>query len=347
VTFVRSLKEDLARRDFTINALAYDLASGVIDYFGGEADIKNRRLRAVGDPDRRLNEDALRLLRALRFSAVLSFDIEQSLADSIHRNRELLRNISQERIAAELSKMIVGDDIVRILLDYPDVFSVFIPEIAKTLGFDQKNPHHIQDVWTHTAQSVGAAAPGADPIVRLAMLFHDLGKPDSFTVDEHGTGHFYGHNKISEDIATSRLKTLRFDNDTIEAVSKLVRWHDAKIAPENLVRWLNKMGEAPLRNLLEVKKADALAQNELFGHDKIQGIEHLKEELDQLIANEQCYKLTDLMITGTDLLGLGVQEGPAVGSILDTLLEKVMDGELENDRSTLLSAAEILSRNRS
>ena len=343
VTFVSDLREDLRRRDFTINALAYDLTEGIIDCFAGEADIRNRTIRAVGDPDCRLNEDALRILRALRFSAVLGFDIEEGLAKSIHDNRALLSNISSERISAELTKMLTGSNVLEVLLAYPDVLSVFIPEIMPAVGFEQKNPYHIFDVWAHTAHSVQSAIP--HNLVRLTMLFHDLGKPATFTLDSNGCGHFYQHGKISQEIALYRLKELRFDGNTIAAVGKLVKWHDTLIAPDKLTRWLNKLGEELLRLLLAVKRADALAQDEISGISKIASIDKLEQELDALIAANQCYKLLDLAVSGYDILDLGVKEGPEVGSVLNALLQRVIEGELQNDRAALLCAAqELLGR---
>jgi mutator protein MutT len=274
---------------------------------------------------------------------VLGFAIEDELAGSIHKNRELLLNISSERISAELSKMIVGGNILNVLLNYPDVLSVFIPEIGPAINFEQKNPYHIYDVWAHTAHSVGLAVP--ELTVRLSMLFHDLGKPATFSLDDDGVGHFYRHNKESEKIASRRLRELRFDKETAGKVSKLVKWHDAQIPSNCLVRWLNKLGEDSLRCLFNIKRADALAQNKLYAHDRIQDIEKLERELDLLITDDACYRLADLMVTGRDIIGLGVEPGPEIGKVLHALLDKVMDDELENDRDALLREARILSRN--
>ncbi|MDR1953118.1 MAG: HD domain-containing protein [Clostridiales Family XIII bacterium] len=337
VRFVDNLKEDLARRDFTINALAYAPEEGLIDYFGGEADLKNGILRTVGNPDDRLREDGLRILRALRFSSILGFEIDTQLDASIHRNKDLLTHISAERISAELMKLLPGIRAPEILMAYADVFAVFIPEISPTVGFDQQNPHHDYDVWVHTAVSISHAP--ADPLVRLTLLFHDLGKPESFFIGEDGFGHFYGHEQCGADIARYRLRKLRFDNDTISTVVELVKWHDITIEPRKLLKWLNKLGEDRLRILFEVKKADGLAHKEEFREKRANEIAELEQTLERVLEEKQCYALKDLAVNGRDLIDAGAPAGPAIGNILKTLLEEVLEGRLPNERDALLAAA--------
>jgi tRNA nucleotidyltransferase (CCA-adding enzyme) len=337
VQFVSDIDTDLARRDFTINAIAYNPARGLRDPFGGAADIKHHLVRCVGNPDERLNEDGLRIMRALRFASVFSFSLADDLSRSLHRNRDLLRNIAAERISAEVSKLLPGDGVVDILPNYHDVLAVFIPEISAAAGFDQKNRHHCFDVWTHIAHSVAAAPP--DVTVRLALLFHDLGKPETFTVDENGVGHFYGHAKVSEDIAARRLKALRFGNETVSAVCTLIRYHDAPIDAERLPRWISRLGELLSRKLLDVKIADNKAQSPGLVNERLLKTELLRAELDRLLSEKRCFSLADLAIDGGDIKDLGVTEGPAIGSALEHLLDAVVDGDLPNERDALLACA--------
>ena len=196
VNFVSRVEEDLARRDFTINAMAYNPARGLVDAFGGQEDLQARIIRCVGEPDERFNEDGLRILRALRFAARYDFGIETETAFSMHRNRHLLENVSVERIFSELKGILVGEGVLGMMQAFPDIFSVIIPELAPAVGFDQRNPHHCYDVWTHTAHAVQAAP--ADEVLRLALLLHDIAKPATFTMGEDGKGHFYGHGEKAQ-----------------------------------------------------------------------------------------------------------------------------------------------------
>ena len=221
VTFVNNIEEDLSRRDFTMNAIAYHPVTGLVDPFSGVQDLNQGLLRSVGDPDRRFEEDGLRILRALRFASVLSFDIDASLSASIHRNKELLRNISAERIATEFTKLLCGEGVEKVLTIYSDVIEIFVPEISDMIGFDQKNQYHSFDAWTHTVVSVVSASK--DPIIRLTMFFHDLGKPDCFSQDEKGRGHFYGHEDKGSEIARMRLQELKCSNEIVTTVCELVR----------------------------------------------------------------------------------------------------------------------------
>jgi len=337
VTFVRDLREDLARRDFTVNALAWHPDKGLIDCFGGADDLAAGVVRCVGSPDDRLQEDALRILRALRFSATLGFEIDKALANSIHGNRNLLSRISSERISAELMKMLPGKDILHVLLGYPDVFSVFIPEIAATVGFDQKHPSHPYDLWEHTARSIDAAR--ADPLIRLALLLHDLGKPQAFFVEGDGIGHFYRHETYGAEIARRRLNALAFAGNTVRAVTELVLWHDVQIPDRRILKWLNRLGEERLRQLFAVQKGDALAHGDPYRTKRLRRIQALEQELEAVLEAKSCFTLKGLAIDGTDILALGAETGPAVGEILSTLLDGVMEGRLENEREALIAAA--------
>ncbi len=336
VTFVTDLKEDLSRRDFTINALAYDPTDGLTDCFGGEQDIKNGIIRCVGDPDRRFNEDGLRIMRALRFSSVLGFAIEEKTAASVRKNAGLLRNISAERITSEFKKLIVGRDAERILTDYPDVLSVFIPEIKPMIGLEQKNPHHCYDVWTHTVKAVGFIQP--EPLLRLTALLHDIGKPYCFTVDDSGVGHFKGHPEVSEKMSNDILRRMKYDNNTIDSVKMLVRLHDKRppAEPKYVRRFLSETGPDMFLPLMALKRADALAQSSFKREEKLLYTEKLTELYYSELKAKTAYSPKTLELKGGDLISLGITEGKRIGSILKAVLEKVMDGDLENNKESLI-----------
>lgn len=337
VTFTDSLEEDLRRRDFTVNAMAADPAGDLHDPLGGRRDLAAGVLRCVGDPDRRFGEDALRILRGLRFAAQLGFTIHSATADAIHRSRELLGDIAPERIWTELKKLVTGARAAEVLRAYPDVIGVFWPEVLPMVGFDQRNRHHCYDVWEHTLQALAAVSPEVE--LRLTMLLHDIGKPNCFTVDKEGQGHFYGHPAESARLAGEMLRRLRADNATAETVVRLVAWHDKNIPRTRpaIARALGKLGERDLRRLLDVKRADNLAQAPDYRF--VQGEIHKAEAiLDRLVAEGACVSLGRLAVNGRDLLGLGLS-GPAVGKTLRTLLDAVLDETLPNERAALLAAA--------
>jgi tRNA nucleotidyltransferase (CCA-adding enzyme) len=337
VRYSQDIEDDLARRDFTINAMAYSPIRGLIDPFAGQIDLSKRILRAVGDADRRLTEDALRIMRALRFASTLGFTIEPTLQKALHANCGLLAEISAERIQAELRRLLVGQSILPVLLEYPDVFSVFIPEIGPTIGFDQQSPWHEYDVWEHTARAVAAVNPN-DPITRLAALLHDLGKPSTFTIDSSGRGHYNGHAYRGAEIARDRLSALRFDWQTIKQVTELIRLHLDVIQPDNIVRLLRRLREPQLRRLIELKKGDMSAH---VGHvvaDRLQRLDDCLLALDQALADDACFSLSQLAVNGDDLIVAGIEPGPRLGEMLDSLLDAVIEGLLPNDRIVLLDA---------
>lgn len=342
VQFVNSLKEDLARRDFTINAMAYNATSGLVDYFNGQDDINNRVIRCVGKPDDRFQEDALRIMRALRFASTYGFSVADDTSSSIRDNKELLLNIASERLNVELCKLLYGDGVELIFNKYPDVVGVFIPEILPMVGFQQHNPHHIYDVWMHTVKAVANCPP--DPVIKLSMLFHDIGKPRCFTLDEYGTGHFYGHGKHSVDMSVEIMKRLKFDNSTIEQVRELILYHDADIQSRNkrVKRWLNKIGEDRLRQLIQVKTADVLAQSDLDREIRLLELQNVATCIDEVIQQRQCFNLKDLAVNGRDLMEAGVLEGIQIGIVLNRLMDMVLDEQIENDREDLLNAVKSL-----
>ena len=336
VFFSQTLEEDLQRRDFTINAMAMDLRGEVTDLYGGREDLQNGILRCVGDADKRFTEDALRMMRALRFAAVLGFTIAEETARSIRKNRELLRNIAVERILVEMNKLLTGRDALRILLAFPEVLQVFIPEVAPCVGFDQHSKYHCYTVWEHIGRSVQAVA--AEPVLRWTMLLHDIAKPACFFTDEQGEGHFYGHPQRSAEMAEEITRRLRFDKRSAQRIVLLVEWHDRPIEPTHKAvrRVLNAMGEEALRQLLQVKRADNLAQHEKY-RSRLAVIDAVEAVMEELLAQESCFSLKQLAVNGRDLMELGFS-GSEIGAALDALLQKVMDGELPNERTALLEA---------
>lgn len=333
VTFTSSLDADLGRRDFTINAMALNLRGELRDPYGGREDLRRETLRCVGDPDRRFQEDALRILRGLRFAAVLGLKAEETAA-AIHRNRDLLGEIAVERIQTEFFKLLPGRAAAEVLREYPDVFGVFWPELLPMVGFDQRNRHHCYDVWEHTLHAL-SATPG-DLILRCAVLLHDVGKPASFTLDEAGVGHFHGHPAVSRELAENMLRRLRCETALRKTVVRLVEWHDRNIprTEKSIRRALRVLGEEDLRRLILVKRADNRGQAPAYW-DRQRELDLAEEILNKLLAEDACFSLKQLAVNGRDLLALGFA-GPAVGRALEGLLEMVVDGVLPNDRAALL-----------
>ncbi|MDR1422885.1 MAG: HD domain-containing protein [Coriobacteriales bacterium] len=340
VDFVTSLTEDLGRRDFTMNAIAWHPQRGLADPYGGQTDIAARLIRTVGDANQRLSEDALRILRALRFASELSFALADDLAGALHARCQLLARVAPERLMPELLRLLCGDEVLEVLLAYPDVLAVMIPEITATIGFEQHTPYHAWDVWEHTARAVAASEP--DPLVRLSLLMHDLGKPATFFTGEDGRGHFYGHNMVGEKLARARLSALRADNETIDAVAEMVRWHQENIKPENLLRWLNRLGEEHLRKLLAVKQGDMAAHAGDLVNERLERIATTRQALEDLLASAPAYRRVDLAVDGYDLMELGFEPGKRLGRALDALLDAVIGDSVPNDREALLIAARSL-----
>lgn len=335
VVFVSTLEEDLARRDFTVNAMALDEAGRVVDPFGGQADLARKLIRCVGDPDRRFSEDALRLLRALRFAAVRSMGIEEHTAAALHDCRSLMSRVATERIYAELTRLICGSDAGEVLRCYADVLAVPIPELAPLVGFDQRNPHHCHDAWGHTAAVVAAAPP--EPVLRWAALFHDLGKPGCFTLDPEGVGHFYGHAPKSAELAAAVMDRLRFDNATRAEVLFLVAHHDDRLQPteRSVKRAIQDFGVRRLRLLMALFRADALGHSPDPARRRLEVCAALEALTDRLAGAGDRFTVRDLAVRGEDLLALGYR-GPALGAALDALVEAVVFDGLENKKEALL-----------
>lgn len=338
VHFTASLKEDLCRRDFTVNAMAYSPTAGLVDIFGGQSDLENKIIRTVGDARERFSEDALRIMRALRFASCLGFDIEPETLEAARELKYLLKNVAAERVYTELVKFLCGKNVYKLLMECPDILGVWMPEILPMAGFNQRNYHHIYDVWQHTAVAVENTPPV--PHLRLAALFHDTGKPGTFSLDDKGVGHFYGHPKLSTEIAGSILSRLKVDNDTRHKVIELVRHHDSPLQTEekHVKRKLNKLGEDLFFDLIKICRADNLGQAPQYrGRQK--RLDLVEKVALKIINTRECFSLKSLAVNGRDLIDAGFEAGPSLGRILNFLLEQVIDGKIENEKSALIKAA--------
>lgn len=335
VEFVADVIEDLGRRDFTINAMAYSDFDGLIDPWGGYGDLCNGIIRCVRNPDDRFREDALRIMRALRFASTYGFKIEEKTAYSIRKNKSLLRKISAERIQSELTKLLCGPGALDILLEYSDVMAVIIPELEPCIGFNQNNKYHIYNVYDHIAHAVGNYK-GNDISIKMALLLHDIGKPHCYTEDHNG-GHFHGHGVVSHKMAKTVMERLRFDNKTRGEVLDLVLYHDSEIHPsvKAVKRWLNKIGPEIFSKLIEVRFADMYAHADINRDERVDKYFAVLKIADDIVDEQQCFRVNDLDVNGHDIMDLGVESGPMVGKVLNHLFDKVLDGEIENDRMTL------------
>ena len=336
VKFEKELSEDLKRRDFTVNALCCNDDEGVVDMFGGLDDIKNKVIKCVGKPQERFDEDALRILRALRFSSVLDFEIEKNTAQAVHEQKELLRAISAERIAAELKKLLCGRDPARILLEYRDVFAVIIPQLAPCFDFAQNNPHHCYDVYTHICKSVNNIEP--DWVLRLAMLLHDIGKPLVHTTDENGIDHFKTHQLKSAEIAKEVTGALKLDNKSRSRIHSLVLEHDNRIPAKkkSVRRFLSKYDEEFFADYLKVRRADTLAQSMYFRSEKLEELDEIEKIAKQICDEALCLHISDLAVNGNDLMELGLSH-KQIGEGLKMLLDAVIEERTANEKDSLIA----------
>lgn len=337
VTFTASLEEDLRRRDFTVNAMAYNEETGLVDIFGGMQDIENRIIRCVGNAEERFTEDALRMLRAVRFSAQLGYRIEDTTKEAIRKLAPNLKLISAERIQAELVKLVVSPHPEYLRTAYETgITKQILPEFDFCMETGQNNPHHCYSVGEHILHSMQETDP--DKVLRLGMLFHDIGKPQTLTIDEEGISHNKGHAVVGEKMARRILRRLKFDNDTTDKVTKIVRYHDMEInlVPGNVRRALNRVGEDIFPLLFAVRYADVMAQSDYHREEKLDKLEKLRRLYDEICRNQDCLGLKDLAVTGTDLIALGMEPGRKIGETLRGLLELVLEEPERNTREELL-----------
>lgn len=374
VEYTGDLKKDLERRDFTINAMAYSHKRGMVDLFGGITDLEKKVIRCVGAAGDRFDEDALRMMRAVRFSAQLGFKIDPDTKAAIFSRAERLRNISAERIRVELTKLLLGKDAGMLREAYQTgMTAVFLPEFDKLMELDQQNPHHIFTVGEHTIRSIevmnaffgrvsgkwdtalitdkvkcytDALVEGLtkkqQQILCLTMLFHDMGKAETKTVDEKGIGHFYGHADVSEEIVRKRMRALTYDNETLNTVKKLVKIHDREFGrtEKSMRRAVSKIGQEDMPLLFLVKFSDAFAQNPKYLQEKTERLMELIDLWRQVVWSGAAFSLKDLEVTGKDIIDMGVEPGPQIGDILKELLDWVLENPSDNKKEILLKLAE-------
>ncbi len=341
VTFTASLEEDLKRRDFTINAMAYNDSRGLVDLFGGEADLEVGIIKAVGNPTERFTEDALRMLRALRFSAQLGFEIEPATYQAIKDLAPTLERISAERIQVEMVKLVTSDHPERLREVYNTGLSkVFFPELDVMMECNQNNVHHAYTVGEHTIKAMELIP--ADKVLRLTMMLHDIAKPACKTTDDKGQDHFKLHPIKGADMARTVLRRLKFDNDTTSKVCNLVKNHDDRpaINERNVRRMIIRVGQENFPDLLEVKRADTLAQSTYLRGEKLAYIAELERVFHEIVEAGDCLRIKDLQINGKDLIAMGVPQGQRIGEVLNDIFDAVVDNPELNDRQILLNMAQ-------
>lgn len=337
VQFTSNLIEDLKRRDFTINAMAYSQENGLIDAFGGMEDLQNKVIRCVGDPRQRFQEDALRILRAVRFAAQLGFSIEENTRKAIVELAPTLTKISAERIQTETVKLLVSDRPQMWKTVYElGITKIIMPEFDEIMETPQNTPHHMLNVGEHTLRAMEGVENSK--VLRLTMLLHDMGKAKMRTTDEHGVDHFKGHGDVGKEMARSILRRLKFDNDTIVKVCHLVYWHDdrAEVSEKAVRRAMNRVGEELFPMLLKVQRADTMAQSMYRREEKLARIDGVEKLYKEILEKKQCVSLKTLAVTGRDLIANGMKPGPELGKVLEELLQIVLDEPEKNQKELLL-----------
>lgn len=337
VEFVEDVEQDLKRRDFTVNAMAYNDERGLVDLFGGREDIENRIIRTVGEPDARFKEDALRIMRALRFSSVLGFEIEEKTKKSIFDNMYLLENISAERIFSELSKLLCGKNVLNVLDEFRQVIGVIIPQLIPSFNCAQNTPWHTYTVYEHIIHSVDFAP--CDPVIRLTMLLHDIGKPSVKRTDENGRDHFKTHADAGAKIAAEVLSKLKVSNNIYNKVTTLIKYHQSveNVNDVKIKHWFNKIGEEYTLSLFDVRIADLKAHNINLKevNMEIEELISIKKQAQEAISRGDPYRISDLAVNGNDLLSAGL-EGRKIGEMLSNILNLVMDGKLKNNKQSIM-----------
>ena len=336
VEFTDNLKEDLSRRDFTVNAMAYNNKTGLVDYYNGIGDLENRIIKSVGNPLNRFSEDALRMIRGVRFSAQLNFNIEKDTKDAIKKLSRNIKNVSIERIRIEFNKILLSPNVYKIKeLNQCGLLESFFPEYNICEEIIQNNKYHIYNVGDHLICS----AENVDKKLhlKLTMLLHDIGKPKCKTTDNDGVDHFYGHEKISSEMARIILRRLKYDNKTVDKVTSLIKYHHYPIENKrNIKKLLNKIGLELFRDLLKVKEGDIRAQNPIFFNNRYKSILKAEEILDEILKYKECFTLKDLAIDGKDLINLGYKNGKDIGKTLNSLLELVLKNPELNKKEELI-----------
>ena len=338
VIFTPLLREDLRRRDFTINAMAYNDADGLVDLFGGLSDLRQGVIRCVGDPAERFTEDALRMLRAVRFAAQLDFQMERRTKEAIRTLSGNLARVSAERIQAELVKLLVSDHPEQIALAYETgLTEVFLPEFDEMMRTEQNNPHHCYTVGEHTIKALTNVP--ADKVLRLAVLLHDVAKPLCRSVDAQGVDHFYGHPERGSELAGQILRRLKYDNDTTGRVRALIRWHDDNppLTDRAVRRAISRIGTEQYPGLFAVKRADLLAQSDYQRAEKLAYLSSYEAAWNRIMEQDECLTIKQLAVNGQDLIAAGMRPGKEIGEMLKRLLEIVLDAPEKNTREQLLT----------
>lgn len=341
VAYAETIEEDLSRRDFTMNAIAYSKKTGYIDPFGGIGDINAKTIKCVGTPERRFNEDRLRVLRAVRFSSQLDFELEEETEKAVHAFSDKLDGLSCERVFSEICRLLCGDGVKRVLMQYRDVITSAVPCLQRIDGYDQNNYNHCFELYEHTANCVSYVA--SELHLRLAALLHDTGKPLKRTTDNDGVSHYKGHPDASEAIAFATLKALKAPNKLCDSVCKLVKYHDERLKPERIriKKFLSKHGDEFFFDLLKLQKADILSQNPKFYY-RLENQNRVYELACSIVKEGTALAVKDLMINGDDVVSLGVKPGKTVGEILSGVLDAVVSEKIRNDREMLIEYAQAL-----
>jgi len=341
VEFTDEITIDLSRRDFTANAIAYNPDDGIIDPFGGQTDIKNKVIRCVGNPDKRFDEDALRIIRALRFASVLGFDIDPETSESIMKNHHLMQNVAAERIRVELVKLLSGKNVEKLLTEYKDVVFGIIPELKDENGFAQHTPYHAYDIWTHTVKVVGAIQN--EPAFRVAALLHDIAKPSCFNLDENGIGHFPKHAPLGAEMAFDIMKRLHFSNAEIKTVCTMIKLHYDRPdgSKSSIARLCSEYSVEDVRNTIELIKADAAGKAIKCYDIEISRCKTAENQLAEIEAEKLPLKVSELNINGTELLEIGLK-GKEIKDTLNALLDMVIDGKIDNKNEILVAEAKRL-----
>lgn len=341
ITYAETIEEDLARRDFTMNAIAYSEKTGYIDPYGGIGDINAKTIKCVGKPEKRFEEDRLRVLRAVRFSSQLNFTLSDETQAAVHEYSSKLGDLSSERVFSEICRLLCGDGVKRVLMQYRDVMTSAVPCLQRIDGYDQNNFNHCFELYEHTANCVSYVEPELH--LRLAALLHDTGKPLKRTTDNEGVSHYKGHPDASEAIAFATLKSLKASNKLCDSVCKLVKYHDVRIKPERvrIKKLMAKYGEEFFFDLLKLQKADILSQNPKFYY-RLENQNRVYDMASEIVKEGTALTVRDLKIDGGDIIALGVKPGKRVGEILSSLLDTVVSEKIRNDREMLLEAAQML-----
>jgi tRNA nucleotidyltransferase (CCA-adding enzyme) len=339
VEFTANLKEDLKRRDFTINAMAYSDSKGIIDLFGGMEDLENGIIRAVGVASERFDEDALRILRGIRFAGQLGFQIEKNTEEAMRQQAGFLAHISAERIHTELTKLLDSSHPEKLITAYElGITKVILPEFDEMMDTTQNNPYHIYSVGLHTMEVIKAIKP--EPVFRYAALLHDVGKPRTKNTGSDGVDHFYGHGEVGYEIARTVLRRLKFDNESLGLILKMVRWHDYGVGGvpslKSFRKALSKMGADFFPYYAEIKRADIEGQNPCKREENLANLKALCEMYDEIIREGNCLTIKDLAVNGKDLIALGIKPGKEIGEELEELLNRVLENPELNRRDILI-----------